>query len=86
MLPISAMEEGSGPIVRHNYFDVLPDEIISKIIGCLADDKKTSPESRRSFLLTCKRLDMIGQSEFINALFNKDDWRCNTLKCILLRA
>ncbi|MFA6066219.1 MAG: ankyrin repeat domain-containing protein [Candidatus Babeliaceae bacterium] len=75
MLPISAMEEGSELVAQHNYFDVLPNEVMVNIMDKFIDGCLFSHIwlliSRRSVLLTCKRFNEIGEPAFINYLFKK---------------
>lgn len=91
MLSVYAMEEGMVPVVQRNYFDMLSDEVIFNILHRLVDSfhktymqslrikRKALGSNRRSFLLTCKRFNEIGESEFINYMFKQNYYEsCNS--------
>lgn len=68
MLPVYAMEEGSGSLVEHNYFDYQPDDVLRNIEHQLVGDCNKTPllKNYESFRSTCKRFYRIAQERFIN--------------------
>ncbi|MFA6066216.1 MAG: ankyrin repeat domain-containing protein [Candidatus Babeliaceae bacterium] len=82
-VPTHAMEEGCGPLVQNNYFEALSDEVISEVIYQLIDvfENEALLKDSQSFLLTDKRFNRIGKTEFINhALIKTNFYQLNNNK------